>query len=150
VRVDDLGEIEAIETAIGAFLTAVGGLVGSSLITAVRGQNAGSNVSFPFPISSLVGVTFGTGSTNSETVPFFVDFVGRSTGGRRVRLTLFGKSGSLSDYKLTTSESTEVAAALVVLNNATGTFLSIDGLQPFWYPYADVGVNAYWQRQQRQ
>jgi len=149
VRVDTLSEIEAIETVIGAFLVAVGGLVGAAEITAVRGQAAGSNISLPFPISSLVGTTFGVGTTNNETVPFFLNFVGRSTGGRRVSLALFGKSGSLSDYRLTSSEETEIAAAVAILNGSEGTFLAIDDLPAIWYPYANVGVNAYWQRKQR-
>jgi hypothetical protein len=149
VRVDTLGEIEAIETVIGAFLTAVGNLVGLATILSVRGQASGSNISFPFPISSLVGTTFGSGAVNNETVPFYINFVGRSTGGRRVSLALFGRAGSLSDYRLTNSEETEIGAALTILNGSPGTFLAIDGLQPLWYPYANVGVNAYWQREQR-
>jgi hypothetical protein len=149
VRVDTLSEIEAIETVVGAFLTSLGSLVGSATITGTRGGAEGSNITLPFPISSLTGVTFGSGTTNAETVPFFLNFVGRSVGGRRVSLAIFGLNTGLSNYRLTTSEETEIAAAVAILNGSTGTFLAIDGLQAIWYPYANTGVNAYWQRQQR-
>lgn len=149
VRVADLADITAIEANIADFLTAASPLLFETLILAVRGQNAGSNISFPFPTSTLVGEVYGSGTVSSESVPYNIDFVGRSTGGRRARLDLFGYKGAISDWRRTSAESTDVAAAVAVLNGSTGSFLAIDGQQPFWYPYGNVGANAYWQRQQR-
>ena len=149
VRVADLADITAIEASIDAFLTAASPLLFETLILAVRGQNSGSTVSFPFPVSGLVGNIYGSGAISNESVPYNINFVGRSTGGRRVRLDLFGYKGAISDWRRTSAESTDVAAAVAELNTATDIYLAVDGLKPFWYPYGNVGANAYWQREQR-
>jgi hypothetical protein len=81
-----------------------------------------------------------------DSVPVALNFIGRSPGGRRVRLELFSYGGGLSTYRLTSAESTPVLNAIAILNGTAGTFQAIDGLDPVWYPYANVLVNAYWQR----
>ena len=148
VRVADVGNVASWESDITDLLDLTNSLIYAATITATRGQNSGSSISFPVP-STLVGTSFGTGTINAETVPFNLDFIGRSAGGRRVRLDIFGLKLGLSDYRLTAAENSDVAAMVAVLQGATDSFYAIDGTKAIWYPYADTGVNAYWQKKQR-
>jgi hypothetical protein len=110
-----------------------------------------SDLSFPFAISPTI--TPGTASTGAFGAAMSLNFIGRTVGGRRTRWSVFGVSipDMGGDYRLTIAENANVELARLVLISAIGTGLvGIDGLTPTIYPYANVSVNAYWQRQTRE
>ncbi len=90
--------------------------------------------------------SFGTGSGSGvDTRARALSFVGRSPDGRKNRLFVFGaKDISEGDYRVDTTESTDVAALVTYLNGATGAFLSISGAQPVYKNYANIGFNDHW------
>jgi hypothetical protein len=107
-----------------------------------------STVSTPVT-TSADGQTYGSGAGTTLTEPQYIDFVGRSSGGRRVRFTIFGLTDLGGDFRIGATEFASVTAVLAQLGDAEGTFLAVDGLQPIWKQYANTGLNSYWQRQQR-
>lgn len=113
-----------------------------------RYSEVGSNVSLP-----ITPLSFGPGVIGvwAGEAPAFVSFVGRSSGGRRTRVTLLGaglapgdEGGVTSDYRATVAESGAIATARTQLI-AAGV-QAVDGLPVTWYAYANLGYNAYWQR----
>lgn len=89
--------------------------------------------------------------------PIFISFVGRSTSGARCSLYLYGLhvsptagTNEPNDYRITSAEAAWVASAVAALNGATtAPAFAIDGNAATWYPYANVGFNAYYQRKAR-
>lgn len=135
-------------TAFGSFLTSLGSTVFLGTVNQVRLQAKNANVSFPV-ITGIEGTSFGAGAGTVDSVPVAVNFVGRSPGGRRVRLMMFSYSGPFSTFRLTTAESAAIANCVTTLNTTANCFFAIDELKPVWYSYANVLVNAYWQRNVR-
>ena len=123
-------------------------LLRAMTLLTVRHQVSGSNVAFPV-VTGYEGTTYGSGAGTVDNAPQYMDFVGRSSGGRRVRLAIFGYKGPISTWRLTSAESAPINTAVARLNAAAGMFLAIDGIKPLWYPYVNVGYNAYWQRKVR-
>lgn len=117
-------------------------------LNVVRWSAAGSTVSSPVT-TGLEGNVYGSGAGTVDSVPAFVNFVGRSSGGRRVRLAVFGYKNAFSTFRLTTAEDTHIGDAVTDLNSVSNGALAIDGLKPVWYPYANVGFSAYWIRNVR-
>lgn len=109
---------------------------------------AGSNV-FNTVTIGIEGSTIGSGSAAGLLKPQFIAFQGRSSGGHKCRLSLYGVKVEENDYRFNPGDVTEVDDAIAVLNGATNGFLAIDGVKPLWYSYANTGFNAYWQRKQR-
>lgn len=121
-------------------------------ILGARYRASGSVLSFPAPVPSPTVTP--TIAPQVGNAPSFISFVGRSVGGRRCRLSFTGigvgpdsTEGALNDYRASTSELVTVATLVANLNGAD--FRAIDGLAVTWYPYANFGYNAYWQRQTR-
>lgn len=119
----------------------------------VRVAFLGSNISTPW--AGWSPITIGQISPASYAKPAFMSAVGRSTDGRRARITWLGTGivatdntqPGQNDYRLFTSESTE---ALELVTAISGTaFLSISGQVPAWNPYLNLGFNAYWQHEVR-
>jgi len=138
-----------------AFGASIGGLFVDNLanldlltVLGVRHQVQGSNVSNPVT-SGIEGNTYGSGVAGADNVPKYINFIGRSSGGRRVRMMIFGYKGAISTWRLTTAENAGVSAGVARMNAASGLYLAIDAVEPLWYPYANVGFNAYWQRKAR-
>lgn len=114
----------------------------------VRFAASGSTVS-NIVVSGIEGAVFGTGTGTVDDVPKELNFVGRSTGGRRVRLGIFGYKGVVSTYRLTNAESSAILNATTILNGTSPYFFAIDGLVGVWKPYANILFNSYWQRKVR-
>lgn len=137
-----------VGTQVDGLLTAISGQFCLITVNRVRFAPAGSDISAPVA-TGIEGNVYGSGAAGTLTQATSWNFVGRSGGGRRCRFSIFGYEGAPSDFRLTEAESTEVTAALAWLNGAANSWRAIDGLKPLWYPYADVSINAYWQRQLR-
>jgi len=148
VRFNGAVSPSAFGSHINGFLGPLAALLDEVTINVVRFQAEGSDVSNPV-VAGIEGNTYGTGTGGPDNVPRFLNFVGRSSGGRRVRLAVFGYKGANSVWRLTSTESTDISDAVDVLNGTSGTFIAIDGIDAIWYPYANIGYNAYWQRKER-
>lgn len=142
------GTLADLDADVKSFLQALGTSVAGSTITAVRKRNANTTISFPVG-STLVGFTFGAGSTDVEHNAVAETFVGRTVEGVRSRISVFGYKGEISAYRLTPGESPIVAASVAVLNGAETVFLAKDGLQPVWTEWIDIKANDYWVRRAR-
>lgn len=88
--------------------------------------------------------------------PLNLSFVGRSSVGGRAVFRVFGVATNPmgaptieNDYRLTSAESVPIASATNALNLASGVLLANDGANVTWYPYANINVNAYWQKRAR-
>lgn len=138
-----------VVSALENYLTILTGAFAASEGLSVELQLAGDN--FSTPVTEGVWSTFSWGSTAAtpETDATFLGAQGRSTGGHKVRLDVFGYKNALSDFRITNAEVSGVDDAVAVLNGIPGAFLSIDGLNPQWYQYLNVKSNDYWVRQAR-
>lgn len=109
----------------------------------------GSSVSVPFGFTPTAFAGVVTPFLGAAAA--FVSFVGRTGGGVRSRLyalgaglTAMGGTTGISNYRLTAVENTSVASVVSALNSSP--LVAVDGLEPVWKPYANVGFNAHWQK----
>lgn len=126
-------------------LNALSGMLLATVIDEVQFAASGSNV-FNAVTTGIEGLTYGTGAGTPNLRAAYVNFVGRSSGGRRVRLAVFGVNNVTDDYRFISGESAFIDNALLALNATANHFICIDGLAPIWKNYANSGFNAYWQR----
>lgn len=109
----------------------------------------GSNIRNTAPFTGLGVYGTGTAISNDGRAAEY-SFVGRSLGGKRTRLFLFGgKTSAEGDYRIDAGSSAAVAAATDYLNSIAGKFLSIDALHPTWKTYINTGLNDFWVKQAR-
>lgn len=133
---------------LGTFLTDIGPALFTLTVTEVL--YAGDNQTFFNPVNlGLTQTEFGGGAVSVESAPKYLDFVGRSTGGRRTRLALFGYQGPVSDWRVLSNEDVHVMAAVLDLNSDPDIGLAIDQIKAIWKPYANMGYNSHWQRSLR-
>jgi hypothetical protein len=109
---------------------------------------SGSNVFNPVT-TGFEGTTWGSGAGLVRDVPKYFNFIGRSAGGRRCRLTIFGGIAEAVDYRYLAGESPLIDAAVAALVAGGPNVLAIDGLQVVWKSYVNVGWNSHWQREVR-
>lgn len=130
-------------------ITAIGPRLHESTFVQASVAALGSDIFNPLAGDWPVG--WGDGAAPNYGSALYYDFIGRSLDGRRVRLALFGAQNLQmgTDYRINTAEDADVDAAVQVLNEAEGIFLSINGFQPVWYSYVNTGVNAYWRNKIR-
>lgn len=147
----DIAESDASDAAgaLQAFVEAITPVVYLSTFVRLRLQLRGTDITLPF--SYAFPATWGSGSAAGNESAQYWDFIGRGPTGRRVRVSHFGatsvSSGDL--YRVAASGVAGLAAALAVLTASDGCFLDIDNQEPTWYPYVNMGVNAYWRNKIR-
>lgn len=136
-------------TKAAEFINTVKGIVYNGVtFNAARWAVAGSNVSNPIAWTPIAGTAAGTQA--AAAFPIFVSWIGRTTGGRRVRLFLYGTNiNPDSDFRLGIGDATWVSASVSRLNSSPYPIYGIDGLPPVWKSYVNVGYNAYFQRKRR-
>jgi hypothetical protein len=134
---------------LASLLDAMGTTIYEYTILGARESVADSDISLP--ITWTGADHYGSDEGDHANTAWYYDWVGRSTGGRRVRLALFGSKNFEDnvdhDYRLPTTGF--FAAPLAVLTGASADMVAIDGLEPVWYSYLNVGVNAYWRNKIR-
>lgn len=144
LRVPDAATTAEADLLVAALLTDIGANFPASTITSVEVSASGSNARFPIA-SDRLGDNFGSGTGSIEQDAIGIGFVGRSSGGRRARLFMFGWGGGLSsNYRISAAENAGVAAAINDLNDAAGDIVAIDGLEITWKAYANVKPNDHW------
>ena len=148
VRFDGTTSPSALGSTLNAFLNTLAPLLNQIIIEGVRFAPEGTNISNPV-VTGIEGNTYGVGTPAANETADFLNFVGRTAGGRRVTLAIYGILEVDDFYRLNASESTIVASAVAILNGEEGLFLGIDGLNPVWKPYVNNAASGYWQRNLR-
>jgi hypothetical protein len=141
--------LSALITAVEAVLAALSPGFAASAGVGIDFQASGTNFSVPQSPGTWNSFTWGSGAADPEVDSVAANFQGRSLGGHKCRWGVFGWSAQKSNYRLTSLEDANVAAAVTVVNNTTGAFVAIDGLAPTWYEYVNIKANDYWVRQAR-
>lgn len=149
-RSGGLAGVDTVTTALIAYCNAVKPYLYQDVVfDKLRHSNTGSNLSFPIAWTPIAGTSPGTAQPKTEA-PLFMSFTGRSSQGRRVRITQFGIQVAWSDdFRITYGENAVPAAILGALEAHTNVWVAIDGFAIMWNQYANTGFNAYWQRQSR-
>jgi hypothetical protein len=130
---------------MAALWTALGTTIYSTTIDSVEFAAAGSNI-FNAITTGIEGNAYGTGAVGDTATPYYVNFIGRSAGGRRSRMAIFGIKSVGTNYRYTPGEDTSIDAALAVLVVGGPNVWAIDGLPVIWKSYVNAGVNAHWQK----
>lgn len=146
VRFNDDGSVTEAMDLLDEILTAISGRLRLLTVTGARVRAMGGSVSLPVTWGG--SSTYGSGAGAHFESAYYMDFIGRSALGRRARLAVFGATAPADitndDFRVTSSEDSGVLAAVNALNAGTGVGIAIDGLAVTWYPYVNIGTNAYW------
>jgi len=135
----------ALGTIVDDFLTALATKIYGLTIDVVDFAASGSNVFNPVT-TGIEGNVYGSGAGGTVAVPSYYNFIARSSGGRRLRMAVFGAVIAGADYRFIAGEDADLDAALAVLVAAGSSLKCIDGLTPVWKTYINAGFNSYWQR----
>jgi hypothetical protein len=138
----------AVGTLVDHFLSSLGAAIGAMTINGVEFAAEGSDI-FNAVTTGIEGNPYGTGAVTNAVRANAYNFIGRSPGGRRVRLMVFGAVDLGSDFRFVAGENAAIDSGIEALNDAGGNILCIDGLTPIWKTYANCIVNAHWQKQLR-
>jgi hypothetical protein len=149
IRFKEPDTVDDVIADFNSFITAIESLLFLSTFIGAQVAVSGSNVFNDVPGSWPV--TWGSDAGAKVSTAWYYDFIGRSLDGRRVRMALFGAKqiSTTDDYRAFSAEVPAIEDGVAILNAAEGTFLSINGFQPVWKPYANSGVNAYWRNKIR-
>lgn len=142
----------ASPAAVGTFVAALHNALNNTMfihtITSVDFAASGSDIFNPVT-TGIEGTTYGTGAGAEFNEPWAITFVGRTSGGRRARMAIFGMTTLGSNYRIGPGEIANVDNAIGVLQAAGANCLAIDGLVPVWRTYANVQVNDHWVKETR-
>lgn len=121
----------------------------------VAARYSASGTNFTIPLTAPLIENAGAVTPNLSDAPSYWNFIGRTLGGRQVKLMMLGVGDDASEpnaqgknYRLTSAERPTVAAAIGVLNSSGQ--VAIDNLDPTWYAYVNLGYHSYWTRRLRQ
>lgn len=146
MRFNDDGSVTEAMSKVDEVLTALSPLLRLITITGARVRAMGGSVSLPVTWGG--DATYGSGAGVHFETAYYADMIGRSDLGVRVRMAVFGFHAPADitndDFRLTAAESSDVSNAIDALNASTGVAIAVDGLHATWYPYINVGTNAYW------
>jgi hypothetical protein len=131
------------------FLDGCSEFVYTLTIQGARWSDVGETISHSVAWSG--STAYGDGVANPWEDANMLDFVGRSFAGRRSRAGLFACKQVQHglDFRITSGEDANIGAVVTLLNGFEGAFLSIEGGQPIWKEYANLGPNAYWRNKIR-
>lgn len=118
------------------------------VITKVEFAATGSNV-FNTVTTGIEGNSYGSGTPVGLLAPQFIAFQGRTTGGHRCRLSIYGIKPEENDYRFEQGDNADVDNAIAIMQTSSPYGYGIDGVRATWYSYANTGFNAYWQRRNR-
>lgn len=109
---------------------------------------SGTNLRFPVAWGAAIAGTSGETFSQFEW-PQFVSFTGRSLQGYRCRITCPGYAGVMPETYRLQSTNTIVAAVLAQLRATAPELVAVNGGPVLWNNYANLGVNAHFQREAR-
>lgn len=136
-----VADADAVMSALAVYFD---DLVAESNITGLEFAATGSDIFNPVGSSDMVGTTFGVNAANNTTNAVAATLIGRSSDGRRARLSVFGWFGAVSDYRLTVAEDPDLGVLLAFMNNASTPLISISGLTVIYKQYIDIKSNDHW------
>jgi hypothetical protein len=148
---------QSIVTAAAAFLDALAP-VRSNTWTVLNAlwYRINQNVSVPAPAPTVAAGTANISGPHTSRAPGYWGFTGRTVNGQRAQLFLYGVAlnppgASIEgDWRISSSESSVVSAAVAALNNAASQGLcGSDGATITWKPYVNIGFNSYQIRRAR-
>jgi hypothetical protein len=128
---------------INALYTNLGVDVFATVIDFVDWAPAGSDIFNPVT-TGIEGNTYGSGAGATENIPWALTFIGRTSGGRRVRFAVFGYKSLSSNYRVTAGEQASIDGVITLLQSVGSGVVGIDNIAPVWKTYADVQVNDHW------
>lgn len=145
------GSVTDAMTVMENFLNALDPGLNLVTIIGARERAAGGNVTFP--VAWTGAATYGGSAGTREKTAQYIDFVGRSVGGVRLRVAMFGVGDVVDttehDYRFSRAASAVVDDALTALEASAVAPVAADGDAVSWHQYANVGVNAYWRNRIR-
>ena len=137
------GSPAAVGTFVDTFFTDLVPLLFNRVIDSVEFAASGSDIFNPV-VSGIEGNSYGAGSPLPDQVPWALNFIGRTSGGRRVRIAVFGPVSLGTNYRWVAGEAPSVDAAIATLSGAGSLIEGIDGLTPIWKTYANVKPFDHW------
>jgi len=149
-RISNTATLVTIKSQVDTFLDQLSGILFTITILGCRVAVSGSNVTNPTPWTG--NTTYGTLSMPAEFAPQELRFIGRSTDGRRVSVSMYGFDGAIPPtYRITSASNPVIEAAILALSNASalGVGLTITGQLPVWKAYASFNFNSYWEKEAR-
>lgn len=147
-QIRSLASPAAISAHVNAFLGALAPILSAMTITFVEFAASGSDV-YNIVVTGSEGLGFGSGAQAIGNVPLGYNFIGRTSGGRRVRRAVFGANTTGTNFRYAPGESADIDAAINVLDGAAGLVLGIDGATPLWKQYANVKYFDHWTKEIR-
>lgn len=133
-----------IAAIVDGFLTALDVSITTLVITTVEFAAAASDIFLPV-VSGLEGDSYGSGFNVNPIANWFYGFQGRSAGGRKWHLDIYGATTLGTDFRLLPGENLDVDAGVTALQGSSG-IVGIDDTDVSFYSYVNCGVNAHWQR----
>lgn len=97
-------------------------------------------------MTGIEGNVYGIGGHVASDAATFWSLVGRTSGGRRVRLYFYGMGGMGGDYRYNAGEVAQADNLVATAAAAGSDILGIDGNTPVFKTYVNAGVNAHLQR----
>lgn len=138
----------SIGTAANAFLTALTPVLFSLVIDHVEFAPAGSDIFNPV-VTGIEGNPYGAGASPIANLAWGWNFIGRTSGGRRVRVAVFSSTVLALNYRASAGEVAAVDAARGSLVANSLSWLGIDGVTPVWKTYANVKPFDHWVKELR-
>jgi|ERR1044071_4489303 hypothetical protein len=135
-----------------ALVESLGSVLIATTLTGVRFAAAGDHFSVPVSASGFTS-SWGSGTSTKRYSAQYFSFIGRGVvDGTRVRLYVFGcklNQTDDGDFRMPQGENAAVDGVIELLNGPDFSPVTITAAVPLWYPYANSGFNAYWQRKGR-
>ena len=137
-----------VGTFLDSYFSAFGVTIATMDVDIVEWAPTGSDIFKPVT-TGIEGNNYVGGSEAPENAAWSYTFIGRTSGGRRVRFTQFGALFLGVDYRIDAGESSPIDAVVAVLVGAGGLVVGIDDLTPVWHTYADCNANDHWVKRLR-
>lgn len=141
----DAAVASSTATAIATILRDI--MVTTDAFIGARFAAAGANISFPVTFTPIAGTVSGT--PDPDKVANFVALSGRTSTGRDIKWTFFTPQYDASTLGYRTARAGAVLDFAEYIEDNPALIVGIDGNAPVVNGYANVGFNAYWQRQAR-
>jgi hypothetical protein len=149
VQLRSAGSPFAIGVFLGSYFDAFGLTAADITVDFVDWAPAGSDVFNPVTVG-IEGTTYtGDPAAVDHSAAWAYTFIGRTSGGKRVRMAQFGALYLGTDYRFIAGESSPLDNVINILQGAGSLLLGIDGLTPLWKDYCDVQVNDHWVKRLR-
>jgi hypothetical protein len=133
-----------VGTLVDGFLTALFPAITLLTLGVCEFAASASDIFLPVTMGQE-GEVYGSGFNVNPIANWFYGFQGRSAGGRKWHLDIYGATTLGTDFRLLPGENTDVDAAVAFLQASTG-IVGIDDDAVTVYSYVNCGVNAHWQR----